>query len=69
MLLYLSKCTVICIYKLRHCDFLSDTKYYLSQQVHPVVSRLCDPIEGTDAAHLAECLGMYALCIQYNYPT
>lgn len=50
------------------CGFLSDTKYYLSQQVHPVVSRLCDPIEGTDAAHLAECLGMYALCIQYNYP-
>ncbi|XP_056004368.1 DNA polymerase alpha catalytic subunit-like [Ostrea edulis] len=35
-----------------------DTKYYLSQQVHPVVSRLCDPIEGTDAAHLAECLGL-----------
>ncbi|XP_062567518.1 DNA polymerase alpha catalytic subunit-like [Saccostrea cucullata] len=35
-----------------------DIKYYLSQQVHPVVSRLCDPIEGTDAAHLAECLGL-----------
>ncbi|ESP04902.1 hypothetical protein LOTGIDRAFT_109334, partial [Lottia gigantea] len=35
-----------------------DVKYYLSNQVHPVVSRLCDPIEGTDAAHLAECLGL-----------
>ncbi|KAK3094405.1 hypothetical protein FSP39_001308, partial [Pinctada imbricata] len=35
-----------------------DTKYYLAQQVHPVISRLCDPIEGTDAAHLAECLGL-----------
>ncbi|KAL5004890.1 hypothetical protein ScPMuIL_018346 [Solemya velum] len=35
-----------------------DTKYYLASQVHPVVSRLCDPIEGTDAAHLAECLGL-----------
>ncbi|XP_038050658.1 DNA polymerase alpha catalytic subunit-like [Patiria miniata] len=35
-----------------------DTKYYLSQQVHPVVSRLCDPIEGTDAARIAECLGL-----------
>ncbi|XP_033119807.1 DNA polymerase alpha catalytic subunit-like [Anneissia japonica] len=35
-----------------------DTKYYLSQQVHPVVSRLCDPIDGTDAAHIAECLGL-----------
>ena len=34
-----------------------DYKYYLAQQVHPVVSRLCDPIEGTDAAHIAECLG------------
>ncbi|XP_071950860.1 DNA polymerase alpha catalytic subunit-like [Antedon mediterranea] len=35
-----------------------DVKYYLSQQVHPVVSRLCDPIDGTDAAHIAECLGL-----------
>ncbi|KAL3848220.1 hypothetical protein ACJMK2_019093 [Sinanodonta woodiana] len=35
-----------------------DAKYYLAQQVHPVVARLCDPIEGTDAAHLAECLGL-----------
>lgn len=34
-----------------------DVKYYLSQQIHPVVSRLCDPIEGTDAARIAECLG------------
>lgn len=37
----------------------SDTKYYLAQQVHPVISRLCDPIDGTDAAHLAECLGEF----------
>ncbi|UYV73481.1 POLA1 [Cordylochernes scorpioides] len=35
-----------------------DTKYYLSQQVHPVVSRLCDPIDGTDAATIAEFLGL-----------
>lgn len=34
-----------------------DVKYYLSQQIHPVVSRLCEPIEGTDAARIAECLG------------
>ena len=27
-------------------------------QVHPVVSRLCDPIEGTDSARLADCLGL-----------
>ncbi|XP_034238111.1 DNA polymerase alpha catalytic subunit [Thrips palmi] len=35
-----------------------DIKYYLSQQIHPVVSRLCDPIDGTDAARIAECLGL-----------
>jgi len=27
-------------------------------QVHPVVSRLCAPIEGTDSARLADCLGL-----------
>ena len=32
---------------------LLDLHYYLTQQVHPVVSRLCQPIEGTDAAHIA----------------
>ncbi|XP_068086405.1 DNA polymerase alpha catalytic subunit [Anabrus simplex] len=35
-----------------------DVKYYLAHQIHPVVSRLCDPIEGTDAARIAECLGL-----------
>ena len=34
-----------------------DVKYYLANQVHPVVARLCDPIDGTDAAHIAQCLG------------
>nr|KAG5708297.1 hypothetical protein BaRGS_021231 [Batillaria attramentaria] len=33
-----------------------DVHYYLAHQIHPVVSRLCDPIEGTDAARIAECL-------------
>lgn len=28
--------------------------------MHPVVSRLCAPIEGTDAARLADCLGLDA---------
>ena len=37
--------------------YYTDVKYYLAHQVHPVVSRLCDPIDGTDAAHIAECLG------------
>lgn len=36
---------------------LLDYEHYLSQQILPPVERLCDPIEGTDKAHLAECLG------------
>ncbi|KAI5077505.1 hypothetical protein GOP47_0007329 [Adiantum capillus-veneris] len=39
-------------------NWMVDIDYYLSQQVHPVVSRLCAPIEGTDANRLAECLGL-----------
>ncbi|PSN33886.1 DNA polymerase alpha catalytic subunit [Blattella germanica] len=35
-----------------------DCKYYLSQQIHPVVCRLVEPIEGTDAAQIAHCLGL-----------
>ncbi|GLI66368.1 hypothetical protein VaNZ11_010151 [Volvox africanus] len=35
-----------------------DVEYYLAQQIHPVVSRLMSPIEGTDAAHIADCLGL-----------
>ena len=35
-----------------------DLHYYLSQQVHPVISRLCTPIEETDGAKMAECLGL-----------
>jgi len=37
-----------------------DFTYYLKNQVHPVVSRLCDPIEGTDGAQIADCLGLEA---------
>ncbi|KAG8945626.1 DNA-directed DNA polymerase alpha catalytic subunit pol1 [Tulasnella sp. 424] len=37
-----------------------DFEYYLSQQVLPPVERLCDPIEGTDRARIAECLGLDA---------
>lgn len=35
-----------------------DTEYYIAQQVFPVVSRLVAPIEGTDAARIAESLGL-----------
>ncbi|XP_056289495.1 DNA polymerase alpha catalytic subunit isoform X2 [Pseudoliparis swirei] len=35
-----------------------DTQYYLAQQVHPVVSRICDPIEGIDGVLVATWLGL-----------
>lgn len=35
-----------------------DTKYYLQHQVHAVVSRLCEPIDGLGAASIAEFLGL-----------
>lgn len=35
-----------------------DKNYYLANQLHPVLSRLLDPIEGTDSARIAECLGL-----------
>ncbi|XP_014669272.1 PREDICTED: DNA polymerase alpha catalytic subunit-like [Priapulus caudatus] len=37
-----------------------DLPYYLASQLHPVVARLCDPIEGTDAGQIAQCLGLDA---------
>ncbi|KAG6877195.1 hypothetical protein C0993_009512, partial [Termitomyces sp. T159_Od127] len=33
-----------------------DFEYYLAHQVLPPIERLCEPIEGTDRARLAECL-------------
>ncbi|KAF7320311.1 DNA polymerase [Mycena kentingensis (nom. inval.)] len=35
-----------------------DLEYYLGHQVLPPIERLCDPIDGTDRARLAECLGL-----------
>uniref|UniRef100_A0A182VR06 DNA polymerase n=1 Tax=Anopheles minimus TaxID=112268 RepID=A0A182VR06_9DIPT len=35
-----------------------DVEYYLAQQIHPVVFRICEPLEGTDACRLALCLGL-----------
>jgi len=35
-----------------------DKQYYLAHQIHPVISRLCDPIEGTNAVLIAQCLGL-----------
>lgn len=35
-----------------------DSNYYLTSQIHPVVSRLIEPIEGTDTSRIASCLGL-----------
>lgn len=35
-----------------------DVEYYLAQQIHPVVTRLVEPIPETDAICIAECLGL-----------
>uniref|UniRef100_UPI00398E84DD DNA polymerase alpha catalytic subunit n=1 Tax=Pristiophorus japonicus TaxID=55135 RepID=UPI00398E84DD len=35
-----------------------DAQYYLSQQVHPVVARICEPIDGIDSALIATLLGL-----------
>lgn len=35
-----------------------DKLYYLSQQIHPVICRLLEPIEGIDGAVIAEKLGL-----------
>ncbi|KAG6896542.1 hypothetical protein C0992_007538 [Termitomyces sp. T32_za158] len=39
-------------------DSAPDFEYYLTHQVLPPIERLCEPIEGTDRARLAECLGL-----------
>uniref|UniRef100_A0A8C3S3H0 DNA polymerase n=1 Tax=Chelydra serpentina TaxID=8475 RepID=A0A8C3S3H0_CHESE len=33
-----------------------DTQYYLSQQIHPVVARICEPIDGIDSVLIATWL-------------
>ncbi|KAK6923049.1 DNA-directed DNA polymerase, family B, exonuclease domain, partial [Dillenia turbinata] len=43
-----------------HGKWMIDIDYYLSQQIHPVVSRLCASIQGTSPARLADCLGLDA---------
>ncbi|KAK6924049.1 Zinc finger, DNA-directed DNA polymerase, family B, alpha [Dillenia turbinata] len=41
-----------------HGKWMIDIDYYLSQQIHPVVSRLCASIQGTSPSRLADCLGL-----------
>jgi DNA polymerase alpha subunit A len=46
--------------------FFTDYEYYLAHQILPPIERLCDPIEGTDRARLAGCLGMCLLPTSYG---
>ncbi|KAL7728991.1 hypothetical protein ACLKA6_019827 [Drosophila palustris] len=43
-----------------------DTSYYLAHQIHPVVTRMVEVLEGTDASRIAECLGMDASKYRQN---
>jgi DNA polymerase alpha subunit A len=43
----------------RHADKLTiDFEWYMTQQLHPTISRLCDVIDGTDASQIALQLGL-----------
>ncbi|ELR17510.1 DNA polymerase (pol2), putative [Acanthamoeba castellanii str. Neff] len=46
-----------------------DIDWYLTQQIHPPLSRLCGPIEGTDPAQIAECLGLNPAKFQSHVAT
>ncbi|KAL1354676.1 hypothetical protein HN51_006736 [Arachis hypogaea] len=46
--------------------WLIDIEYYLSQQIHPVVSRLCASIQGTSPERLADCLGLDSSKFQHK---
>lgn len=35
-----------------------DIEWYLYKQIFPPIERLCAPMPGTDATHVAECLGL-----------
>ncbi|XP_062939609.1 DNA polymerase alpha catalytic subunit isoform X2 [Cynocephalus volans] len=39
-------------------NLIIDTQYYLAQQIHPVVARICEPIDGIDAVLIAAWLGL-----------
>lgn len=47
------------IEELKNSEHLTvDYRYYLAHQLHPVISRICEPIEGMDPARVADCLGL-----------
>jgi DNA polymerase alpha subunit A len=41
----------------------TDFEVYLASQVLPPIERLCEHIEGTEKARLAECLGASIVCL------
>ncbi|XP_053511751.1 DNA polymerase alpha catalytic subunit isoform X2 [Artibeus jamaicensis] len=43
---------------LKQDNLTIDTQYYLAQQIHPVVARICEPIDGIDAVLIATWLGL-----------
>jgi len=51
----------------RNLELRIDVGYYLKNQIHPVVSRLLEPIEGMDNAMIAECLGLDAAQYRREY--
>lgn len=44
-----------------------DIDYYLKNQIHPVVGRMMEPIEGTDNAQIADCLGLDPAAFRREY--
>jgi hypothetical protein len=50
-------CTPLSLPLLCADSFCLDFEYYLANQVLPSIERLCEHIEGTEKARLAECLG------------
>lgn len=42
----------------RSSELKIDTDWYLQTQIHPPIARLCEHLDGTDAAQLAQCLGL-----------
>lgn len=44
--------------EVRKGSLIIDYEWYLVQQIHPPLSRLCQYIEGTDSGRIADCLGL-----------
>ncbi|KAL6502273.1 hypothetical protein OROHE_024701 [Orobanche hederae] len=40
-------------------SWITDIDYFLARQIHPMISRLCESIQGTSPSRLADCLGLH----------